>query len=212
MEIEVRRQLLQLSAAFAAGFLLGTVYDIFRVLRRRSGKDALPDALFGIILCATLFTLGMSVGEGVLNWGMAAFAVLGFAFYMLTVSNTVLIFMTKVAETVGQIVRICLKPLKTGVNFLVNLSKNTFSKIRNRFTMVKKSCKRHEAENEEENAYANNNGFIDYGGTDVRSHKPGNGGGRASGCAGADGVTAERNRKRRKRKQNPQHKRRKPGQ
>ena len=212
MEIEVRRQLLQLSAAFAAGFLLGTAYDIFRVLRRRSGKDALPDALFGIILCATLFTLGMSVGEGVLNWGMAAFAALGFAFYMLTVSSTILRFMTRLSEAVEQMVRICLKPLKTGVNFLVNLSKNTFSKIRNRFTMVKKSCKRHEAEYEKGNTYANNNGFIDYGDAAVRSDKSRKGGGRPSECIGTDGVADKRNRKRRKRKQNPQHKRGRVGQ
>ena len=46
MELEVKRQLLQLVAAYAAGLGLGVIYDVLRAIRRRLGLNWFFDLLF----------------------------------------------------------------------------------------------------------------------------------------------------------------------
>ena len=87
MELEVKRQLLQLVAAYAAGLGLGVIYDVLRAIRRRLGLNWFFDLLFVGALGFVLFTLGMSVGDGELNLFMAGFAALGFYTYMRLLSR-----------------------------------------------------------------------------------------------------------------------------
>ena len=108
MELYVSHQLLQLVCSAAVGIGIGLVYDVFRILRRCLKADALFDALFWLCCLAALFTLGMDMGEGALHIFMLAFAVLGFASYMLLLSTPVMTVLYKIAHIVSP----ALSPLK----------------------------------------------------------------------------------------------------
>ncbi len=101
MEIDVSRQLLQIGVSWLTGFASGLVYDIFRVLRRRLKASSLFDGLFCLAVLFALFTLGMSAGEGSLHIFMLAFFCLGFASYMLLLSDVVLALLNKIAQLIA---------------------------------------------------------------------------------------------------------------
>lgn len=153
MELYVSRQLLQLVCSAAVGIGIGLVYDVFRILRRCLKADALFDALFWLCCLAALFTLGMDMGEGALHIFMLAFAVLGFASYMLLLSTPVMTVLYKIAH----IVSLALSPLKKIIKIFSEVVKKLFSNIRAWYTMVKNSRKRSKDGQDEEN--------IDSGGT-----------------------------------------------
>ena len=98
MEIDVSRQLLQITVSWLTGFAAGPLYDIFRVLRRRLKASSLFDGLFCLAVLFALFTLGMSAGGGSLHIFMLAFFCLGFASYMLLLSDVVLAALGKAVQ------------------------------------------------------------------------------------------------------------------
>lgn len=166
MEISVRLQLVQLAVSFASGMALGFVYDILRVIRRRSGKNALADALFSLTVLTVLFVLGMSIGGGALNWAMAVFAALGFAFYMAVLSTVLLLLLNRAADMLAKLVKTCMKPVKKVINFLEKNAKSATDKLRTRYTMMKNA---HGGDDHEENAQYNRP--CDYGADALRYHK-----------------------------------------
>lgn len=101
MEIDVSRQLLQIGVSWLTGFASGFVYDIFRVLRRRLKASSLFDGLFCLAVLFALFTLGMSAGGGSLHIFMIAFFCLGFASYMLLLSDVVLAVLNKIMQAIA---------------------------------------------------------------------------------------------------------------
>ena len=153
MELYVSRQLLQLICSAAVGIGIGLIYDIFRILRRCLKADAVFDVMFWLCCLMALFTLGMDIGEGSLHIFMLAFAVLGFAAYMLLLSTPVMTVLYKIAH----IVSLALSPLKKIIKIFSEVVKKLFSNIRAWYTMVKNSRKRSKDVQDEEN--------IDSGGT-----------------------------------------------
>ena len=81
---------MQLTASAMTGFSLGAVYDILRAVRRTWHRNALPDALFCLVMLASLFTLGMDVGQGGMSIFMLCAAAAGFAAYMALLSPALL--------------------------------------------------------------------------------------------------------------------------
>ena len=91
MGIDVSKQLLQIGVSWLTGFAAGFAYDVFRVLRRRLKASSL----------FALFTLGMSAGGGSLHIFMIAFFCLGFASYMLLLSDLVLALLNKIVQLIA---------------------------------------------------------------------------------------------------------------
>ena len=131
MEIDVSRQLLQIGVSWLTGFASGLVYDVFRVLRRRLKASSLFDGLFCLAVLLALFTLGMSAGDGSLHIFMAAFFCLGFASYMLLLSDVVLMFLNKIVQLIAAIFAPVVK-FEEKISFIV---KKHFSKAGNWFKM-----------------------------------------------------------------------------
>lgn len=123
MEIDVSQQLFQLGASWLSGFTVGGIYDIFRVLRRKLKASALLDGLFSIAALCTLFTLGMDAGGGSLHIFMLAFFALGFASYMLLLSDIVLKVLNKTAELIAAV----LAPTVNTLKIIARIIKKHFS-------------------------------------------------------------------------------------
>lgn len=101
MGIDVSKQLLQIGVSWLMGFAAGFAYDVFRVLRRRLKASSLFDGLFCLAVLFALFTLGMSAGGGSLHIFMIAFFCLGFASYMLLLSDLVLALINKIVQLIA---------------------------------------------------------------------------------------------------------------
>lgn len=123
MEIDVSQQLFQLGASWLSGFTVGGIYDVFRVLRRKLKASALLDGLFSIAALCTLFTLGMDAGGGSLHIFMLAFFALGFASYMLLLSDIVLKVLNKTAELIAAV----LAPTVNTLKIIARIIKKYFS-------------------------------------------------------------------------------------
>lgn len=188
MELYVSHQLFQLICSALVGFGIGLMYDIFRILRRSLKTDALFDALFWLCCLALLFTLGMDIGEGALHIFMLALAAIGFAAYMLLLSEYVMALLNKVAQIISR----ALSPLKKFEKFFSKVVKKFFSNILDWFTMIKnKRNSRGSGQNEEN---------IDSGGTGVNNTgrvcypEPDKGSKRLEGRNGADSAASGRDR------------------
>lgn len=131
MEIDVSRQLLQIGASWLTGFASGLVYDVFRVLRRRLKASSLFDGLFCLAVLFALFTLGMSAGGGSLHIFMLAFFCLGFASYMLLLSDVVLAVLNKIMQAVA----VLFAPILLIMKKFSSIAKKLFSKAGNWFKL-----------------------------------------------------------------------------
>ena len=199
MEIQVRLQLVQLVVSFTAGMALGVVYDVLRVIRRRSGKNALADVMFSLVVLSVLFVLGMSIGDGAINWAMAVFAALGFAFYMAVLSTMLLILLNRIADMLAKLVKTCMKPVKKMKNFLEKNAKSATDKLRTRYTMMKNASG---GDGHEENTQHNRS--CDYGADALRYHKSRQRHDAVGKNNGTDGRAESGNRNRRKGKRRPE--------
>lgn len=173
MELDVSKQLIQLGASWLAGFAIGLLYDIFRVLRQKIKASALLDGLFCLAALFALFTLGMSVGGGSLHIFMLAFFVLGFASYMLLISDVVLMLLNKIALIIGK----ALAPIVKLVKKICRFVKKGFSKANKWVNMRKAKRMKGRKENSEENTLHSRDGtdghnrvcYPEPGGRDGRS-------------------------------------------
>ena len=127
MGIDVSKQLLQIGVSWLTGFAAGFAYDVFRVLRRRLKASSLFDGLFCLAVLIALFPLGMSAGGGSLHIFMIAFFCLGFASYMLLLSDVVLMFLNKIVQLIAAIFAPVVK-FEEKISFIV---KKHFSKAEN---------------------------------------------------------------------------------
>ena len=151
MEIDVSRQLLQIGVSWLTGFAAGLVYDIFRVLRRRLKASSLFDGLFCLAVLFALFTLGMSAGGGSLHIFMIAFFCLGFASYMLLLSDVVLALLNKIAQLIAAL----FAPILLIMKKLSAVVKKLFSKAGNWFKLrAQKKRKGKEKAVEEDTLYS----------------------------------------------------------
>ena len=82
MGIDVSKQLLQIGVSWLTGFTAGFAYDVFRVLRRRLKASSLFDGLFCLAVLFALFCLG-------------------FASYMLLLSDLVLALLNKIVQLIA---------------------------------------------------------------------------------------------------------------
>lgn len=88
MASTVSSQLRQALAAFCLGLLLGAVYDVLRVLRRRFPSrllTALCDLVYAFFCCFSLFAVGFTQGGGRVRVFVTVFALLSAALYFYTV-------------------------------------------------------------------------------------------------------------------------------
>lgn len=131
MEIDVSRQLLQIGVSWLTGFASGLAYDVFRVLRRRLKASSLFDGLFCLAVLFALFTLGMSAGEGSLHIFMLAFFCLGFASYMLLLSDVVLTVLNKIMQAIA----VLCAPILLIMKKISSIAKKLFSKAGNWFKL-----------------------------------------------------------------------------
>lgn len=92
MGISLTGQAVAFGGAAALGLLVGLLYDLLRILRRRTDRRALGgvlDGLFWVLVTAALFLYAIRAGDGRLRPFMLAGAVLGAFFYFLTASASV---------------------------------------------------------------------------------------------------------------------------
>lgn len=205
MELDVSKQLLQLGASWLAGFAIGLLYDVLRVLRRRLKASALLDGLFCLAALFALFTLGMSVGGGSLHIFMLAFFALGFASYMLLLSDIVLAVLDKIMRFVGKL----LAPLVKLAKKICRFVKKCFSKANKWFNMRKAEKRKGRKNTGEENALHSGDGAdgracVRYPEPCRRDGRPergkvGNGGAEGAAFAGTGGKRKARGGHRRSR-------------
>lgn len=146
MEIDVSRQLFQIGVSWLTGFASGFVYDFFRVLRRKLKASSLFDGLFCLAVLFVLFTLGMSAGGGSLHIFMLAFFCLGFASYMLLLSDVVLTVLNKIAQLISAM----LSPAVKLVKKISAVVKKLFSKAGNWFKLRAQKLRKGKAKTVEE--------------------------------------------------------------
>lgn len=138
MQTPVSLQLAQLSASVLLGVLLGVLYDMLRVIRRRTGSDAVPDILFGTAALTLMFYLGMDIGGGSMHIFMLCSVVLGFALYMLLLSTVVL----KALDAAAGIFAAAFRPLGKVLETFLKIVKKLFAKFARCCTMQMRKTKR----------------------------------------------------------------------
>lgn len=96
MELTNGGQLYNLFLSCGLGFLLGALYDVFRVLRlvmRSRAKTVFFEDMLYFLLCAVItFFFALSINGGQLRWYLFAGSILGFAAYYLTIGRVVVTF------------------------------------------------------------------------------------------------------------------------
>ena len=142
MENPLDTQLLIAAATVLTGVSLGFVYDIFRVIRQRSGKTAaavICDVLFCAVTAAVLFLLGMGPGGGDMRLYMPAAAAGGAAIYFLIFGATVRQALNAAADVLAKILAVIAIPVKKVLNLIKKCEKyfkNIFSRIEKWFTII----------------------------------------------------------------------------
>lgn len=88
MEKDLGSQAVSLILFFAAGYVLGPLYDSLRLVRERGGLPAVffSDGIFCAAVGFGLFCLAMREENGALGTWECAFFALGFAVYCLSLS------------------------------------------------------------------------------------------------------------------------------
>lgn len=88
MEKDLGSQAVSLILFFAAGYVLGPLYDSLRLIRERGGLlfNLLGDGIFCAAVGLGLFCLAMREENGALGTWECAFFALGFAVYCLSLS------------------------------------------------------------------------------------------------------------------------------
>lgn len=189
MQISVSLQLAQIAASVLLGFALGGLYDILRVIRRASGKNALADVLFGVAAIVSVFSLGMDIGGGALHIFMLCSVLLGTAMYMLLLSRIILKALDAVARAFGFIVR----PVKKALEFFSKTVKKLFAKFTNCSTILMRKLKRrvfgkNEKIDDDSRSGIDDAGRICYSEPCKHQRRP-------AGCDGADRNAEGRDRK-----------------
>ena len=133
MELYLNRQLFALVCSLLAGMVFGALYDLLRVLRQRSGAEAVPDVLFWLIVTGALFFLGMSAGDGSLHILMLGFTLTGFFAYMKLMSAAVFGLFDGAAELVLRL----LLPVKKTLKRFFKFAGKCFFTLKNRIRMMK---------------------------------------------------------------------------
>lgn len=127
MEIDIHRQALWLTAAFALGAALGLCYDVLRPLRRKCGAVGAAgiDFIFALLSCGGLFVFSMSADSGRLGlWELCA-ALLGFLGYIHTLSDLVF----PVLDRIFALLLIVCGKIKIFLKIVLNSAKKVFKKM-----------------------------------------------------------------------------------
>ena len=132
MKTPVSLQLAQVAASVMLGFLLGGLYDVLRVIRRRTGSNAVPDVLFWMASLASVFSLGMDIGGGSMHIFMLCSVMLGFALYMLLLSPAVL----KLLDAIAGFFAFIFRPIRKVLGIFSKTVKKLFAKFANCCTML----------------------------------------------------------------------------
>lgn len=127
MQTPVSLQLAQVAASVMLGFLLGGLYDVMRVIRRRTGSNAVPDVLFWMASLASVFSLGMDIGGGSMHIFMLCSVMLGFALYMLLLSPAVL----KLLDAIAGFFAVIFRPIRKVLGIFSKTVKKLFAKFAN---------------------------------------------------------------------------------
>lgn len=139
----INGQILEAAATLLIGVALGFIYDIFRVIRIRSGKLAvclLADALFCAVAAASLFLLGMGPGGGELRFYMPVVAFAGAMAYTWLFGPYFRRGLGLLFDAIGKAAGILLLPVRKTWGVLkkiLKFFKNTFSSIKKWFTITK---------------------------------------------------------------------------
>lgn len=131
MQTAVSLQLAQLAASVLLGSLLGGLYDVLRVIRRRTGSNAVPDMLFGSAALVLMFYLGMDIGGGSMHVFMLCSVILGFALYMLLLSSVIL----KALDAAAGIFAAVFRPIGKVSETFLKIVKKPFAKFASCCTM-----------------------------------------------------------------------------
>lgn len=134
MEISIARQAYALICSVLTGIAMGAFYDLMRVIRLKTNYVAVTDIFFWLVSGFALFYLGMDAGDGSLHILMILAVLLGFFAYMKLLSKSV----TDVFEGFFRLSGRLYKPMKNLFVKASKLVKKFFSKIKNRFRMMKK--------------------------------------------------------------------------
>ena len=120
--------------ALGAGLVLGFVYDVLRVTRRKIRKKLateLLDLLFWISAALLLFVLGMGPGRGRLRMFMIIAAVFGGSAYFLTLGRYVRAVLTFFADAAASVIRTFSAPaakVMSRIKIFIIFAKNSFKK------------------------------------------------------------------------------------
>ena len=139
MASPISSQLRQALAAFCLGLLLGAVYDVLRVLRRRFPSrllTALCDLVYAFFCCLCLFAVGFTQGGGRVRVFVTVFALLSAALYFYTVGPFFLRLTEGLFALLGRVFRpaaLFFRSIKKKICFF---SKNLFSSGKKEYRMI----------------------------------------------------------------------------
>lgn len=120
-------QLKTLLAFFIDGILIGSLFDIFRAIRRSYKTSNLltyvEDVLFWILAgLLTLYVIDVFT-DGQIRLYMILVLICGYLIYMATISKFILKINTKLLNTIKYIIETFLKPFKILGSFIKNAIK-----------------------------------------------------------------------------------------
>lgn len=120
-------QLKTLLAFFIDGILIGSLFDIFRAIRRSYKTSNLltyvEDVLFWILAgLLTLYVIDVFT-DGQIRLYMILMLICGYLIYMATISKFILKINTKLLNTIKYIIETFLKPFKILGSFIKNAIK-----------------------------------------------------------------------------------------
>ncbi|MCL2408582.1 MAG: spore cortex biosynthesis protein YabQ [Oscillospiraceae bacterium] len=144
MELTISQQLIEAVSALLLGVAAGFLYDVFRVIRRRTGSKtvtAVIDFLFWVIAGVLLFAVGFLAGQGRQRVYMTVLAIISATVYFSTLSRVFVLLCEKLVDFILLILKIITWPLVLLVRFLkkiAEMAKKLFQYQRRWYTIAGK--------------------------------------------------------------------------
>lgn len=136
-------QVRELFLSCGMGFLLGTYYDVFRILRciLRPGAARVfwQDILFFVTAAPLVFLFTLAVTDGVVRFYLFAGLVAGFFAYRYTVGRAVVRFVTAVIARLSRMGRRLYGVIRVPFGVLSEVCRNLMKKIQKNLKKLKKT-------------------------------------------------------------------------
>ncbi len=121
MVVSLEYELVTFLASIILAFLVGILYDLFRVIREYTKRTLLWDILLWVLVLILTFIVWFFIQNGEVRWYMILGSVLSGVIYLLTLSKYVYFLLYFLVDKICRIFRIIFKILLTPLAFLCKI-------------------------------------------------------------------------------------------